>query len=139
MAGCLSIESADEFMKDMVSIKARYPGLQGLVLYNKVVEHWQLKGVARLRFFGPDQKPLLSRHPLNQNRGQGQILEQYTAGVLRYGLQPHCRGRAIAVPKSMLTNPDSEHQEYYLVGHATPGTTFDVDSGRHAVDMFISL
>ena len=65
-------------MKDMVSIKARYPGLQGLVLYNKVVEHWQFKGVARLRFLGPDGKPLLSRHPLNQNRGQGQILEQYT-------------------------------------------------------------
>eukprot|EP00959_Pyramimonas_sp_CCMP1952_P047326 987767-Pyramimonas_sp.AAC.1 len=90
----------DDFMKNMDSIKLRYPGLEGLLLYKKVVEHWHNPSVRRLAFFDSRGKKLLHRHPLNKFRGQPSIVDNYKDGILRFGLQPHCRGNSIAIPRT---------------------------------------
>ncbi len=116
----------ESFLSDMVSIKQRYPNLKGLLLYKKVVEHWQMPGVTRINFYdkldptSATKHKLLHRHPVNLNRGQDGTLQQYKSGVLKYGVLPHCRGCAIAVPRPT-SNVDTQHefQSYWLVGHTT--------------------
>ena len=116
MTDLATAQAGDEFMRDMASIKMRYPGLQGLLLYQKVVEHWQLPGVRCLKFFEASGKELLTRHTINKFRGQTSIVEEYTKGVLEYGVQPHCRGNAIAVPRSQSSGGGAGGDQ---AGHAT--------------------
>lgn len=115
-----SIQTGEDFMKDMTSIRARYQDLDGLLLYQKVLEHWALPKVGRLAFLDSSGRKLLLRHPVNKNRGQQQVLLSYKRGLEKYGLQPHVRGNAIAVPRPMSNaGLESDAQSYFLVGHAT--------------------
>ena len=112
--------SGDVFMKDMESIKRRYPGLSGLLLYKKVTEHWALDKNRTFKFFTNDCKELLSRHPINKNRGQVSVVDAYKESILKNGLLPSVRGRAIAVPKSVSSSGmQTEDQPHWLIGHAT--------------------
>ncbi len=111
---------ANDVFTDMVSIKKRYGNLEGLLLYQKVVDHWRQPGAKKLMFYDTEFKKLLHRHPVNKDRGQAATIDDYKRGVLRFGVQPHCRGCAIAVPRAV-SNADgpSDAQPYFLVGHAT--------------------
>ena len=110
----------DEFLKDMLSVRQRYAGLEGLLLYEKVIEHWSLPGTAKLNFFDTGGRKLLFRHPINVNRGNAQTITTYKKGLVKYGLQPHCRGKAIAVPRPLSSGGASgAGASFWLVGHAT--------------------
>ena len=45
------------------------------------------------------------------------MLEEYTQSVLKHGVMPDVRGKAIAVPR--MTSDVGGPQTYWLLGHAT--------------------
>ena len=86
---------------ESVSVSARFGGLEGSLLYKKIIAAYGASSGSgtRLAFFSAAGDRLLYRHPLNARR-QDTVLERYIEGVLSYGILPNVRGSAVAVPKS---------------------------------------
>ena len=101
------------------NIKTRQPGLEGLALHNQAVDDFMAPGPRRLHFFDDQKRRLLGKHPGNNSRGQTQTVEHYTGGLLRCGLQPHCRGCVIATPEMPPNQNSAEESDVFPVGHTT--------------------
>ena len=91
----------------MTSVYARFPGLNGLLLLNKIFEAYRvmLPGADQmLPFYSSDGAELLVDHPLNC-RHQTLVVKEYCESVLKNGNVPGVRGAPWAVLSTGNTPP----------------------------------
>ena len=77
------------------SIKDRFPGLEGLLLLDRIFECYQVGPIQTLHFYDAEGAQQLVGHPCNV-RAEAQTELEYAKSIEQFGNVSECRGIAIA-------------------------------------------
>ena len=114
----------------MNSAIERFGPLEGLLMECKIDECYLLQE-KKLAYFKPDGSRVFYRHPLN-DRDQDSVKAEYTAGVLKKGVQASMRGRPCCIPK-----PDEEGA-YYLFTNASLTMSFYDAHEKEPINVYVN-